>query len=93
MAEALVTQYPDRVRRVRAHCAGLSPAARARIQHWPGFVGRAVEEGFPWPDAAPSRPTIPAGPLMALVCPEAARDGGPTTGGGERPQFLRLLVL
>ena len=72
VAEALVAQYPDRVRRVRDHVAQLSDAARAQIQHWPGFVRRAVEEDFRWPEGVADRPTVPAEPLVTLVCLETA---------------------
>ena len=71
VAEALVARYPDRVRRVREYVAALSSDGRERIQHWPGFVRRAVEEDFRW--AEPARPETssrPALPLTALVCPD-----------------------
>lgn len=71
VAAALVVQYPDRVRRVREYVAALSSDGRQRIQHWPGFVRRAVEEDFQW--AEPERPETSsrsAGPLTALVCPD-----------------------
>jgi hypothetical protein len=72
VATALVARYPDRVRRVRDYVARLSDAARAQIQHWPGFVRRAVEEDFQWSADAPSRPATPAEPLEALVCADTA---------------------
>ncbi len=71
VAATLVAQYPDRVRRVREYVAALSSDGRQRIQHWPGFVRRAVEEDFQW--AEPERPEVAsrsAGPLTALVCPD-----------------------
>ncbi len=72
MAAALVVQYPDRVRRVREYVAALSSDGRQRIQHWPGFVRRAVEEDFRWAEA--ERPEVAsrsARPLTALVCSDA----------------------
>jgi hypothetical protein len=72
VAAALVAQYPDRVRRVREYVTALSSDGRQRIQHWPGFVRRAVEEDFRW--AEPARPETssrPAVPLTALVCPDS----------------------
>ena len=71
VATALVAQYPDRVRRVQAYVATLSFDACQRIQHWPGFVRRAVEEDFRWAEPARPEPAArPVGPLSLLVCPD-----------------------
>ncbi len=71
VAAALVAQYPDRVRRVQLYVAQLPQAARGRIQHWSGFVRRAVEGDFQWPEDVAARPDVPAEPLVTLVCSDA----------------------